>query len=72
MVDKVQNNNYNKAQEYLHNQIKQPQNLVDLKRNANIKLRQVELARANGDMERAAILAYEYQRIINDINSFQS
>ena len=62
--------NYAKAQQYLKNQIKQPQNLADLKRNANIKLRQLELARAKGDFEIASILAYEYQRIVQDINSY--
>ncbi len=72
MVNSVQNNssNYERAQQYLSNQIKQPQNLADLKRNANIKLRQVELARANGDLELASILAYEHQRIIQDINNY--
>lgn len=62
--------NYDRTQQYLKNQIKQPKNLADLKRNANLKLRQVELARANGNFEIAAILAYEYQRIVQDINSY--
>lgn len=66
----LSNQNYDKAQEYLKNQIKQPKNLADLKRNANIKLRQVQLARNQGDIETAAILAYEYQQIIQDINNY--
>lgn len=72
MVNSVQNNmsNYDRAQQYLSNQINQPQNLADLKRNANIKMRQVQLARANGDLELASILAYEHQQIINDINNY--
>lgn len=72
MPNKVQNNNvnYNMAQEYLSNQIKEPKNLADLKRNANLKYRQVQLARANGDLELAATLAYEHQRILQDINNY--
>ncbi len=70
MSGAIQNFNYDKAQQYLSNQIKQPQNLADLKRNANLKMRQVELARANGDLELASILAYEHQRIIQDINNY--
>lgn len=76
MIKNIQQNNniskqdYNEAQVYLKNQIKQPKNLTDLKRNANIKLRQVQLARNQGDIETAAILAYEYQRIIQDINNY--
>lgn len=62
--------NYDTAQEYLKSQIVQPKNLADLKRNANLKYRQVELARANGDIESAAILAYEHQRILQDINNY--
>ncbi len=72
MISAVKNqmSNYDKAQEYLKNQIKQPENLADLKRNANFKLRQVELARAHGDLEMASILAYEHQQIIRDIKSY--
>lgn len=70
MVDSIQNFNYDKAQLYLRNQIKQPENLADLKRNANLKMQQVKLARANGDLELASILAYEHQRIIQDINNY--
>lgn len=72
MISAVKNqmSNYDKTQEYLKNQIKQPKNLADLKRNANIKLRQVQLARQQGDLEVAAILAYEHQQIINDINNY--
>ena len=66
----VINQNYDTAQQYLSNQIKQPKNLTDLKRNANLKLQQVQLARKQGDIEMAAILAYEYQRIIQDINNY--
>ena len=62
--------NYDKVQQYLSNQIKQPENLHDLKRNANLKAHQAELARANGDLELASILAYEHQRIIQDINNY--
>ncbi len=75
MIEKIQQNNsiarqdYNKSQEYLSNQIKQPKNLADLKRNASIKLRQLQLARQQGDIEKAAILAYEHQQIIRDINN---
>lgn len=70
MVEFVKNSNYDRMQQYLSNQIKQPQNIADLKRNANLKMRQVVLARANGDMELASILAYEHQRIIQDINNY--
>ncbi len=76
MIKNIQQNNnitkqdYDNAQAYLKNQIKQPKNLADLKRNANIKLRQVQLARNQGDIETAAILAYEYQQIIQDINNY--
>lgn len=72
MVNKVQNNssNYQKAQTYLSNQITQPRNLADLKRNANIKYRQVQLARSQGDLDLAATLAYEHQMIIQDINNY--
>ena len=70
MVNSIQNFNYDKAQQYLSNQIKQPQNLADLKRNANLKMRQVQLARANGDFELASILAYEHQQIVQDINNY--
>ncbi len=63
-------NNYLYAQEYLASEIKQPQNLVDLKRNANLKFCQLELARAKGDLEMASILAYEYERILQDINNY--
>ncbi len=70
MVDAIQTTNYDKTQMYLKSQIKQPTNLNDLKRNANIKARQVQLARANGDLETAAILAYEHQQIIQDINNY--
>lgn len=70
MVDSIQTTNYDKTQMYLKSQIKQPKNLNDLKRNANIKARQVQLARANGDLETAAILAYEHQQIIQDINNY--
>ncbi len=76
MIDGVQyrNNissqNYDKAQQYLKSQIKQPRNLADLKRNANLKLRQVQLARLHGDFEVAAILAYELQQIVQDINNY--
>lgn len=70
MVDSIQNSNYDRAQQYLRNQIKQPKNLADLKRNANLKMRQVELARSNGDLELASILAYEHQQIIQDINNY--
>ena len=76
MIKNIQQNNniakqdYNEAQAYLKNQIKQPKNLTDLKRNANIKLRQVQLARNQGDIEIAAILAYEYKQIIQDINNY--
>ena len=58
-------------QQYLSNQIKpQAENLADLKRNANLKLKQVQLARANGDLALAAQLAYEHQMIIQDINNY--
>lgn len=76
MIDGVQygNNisiqNYDKTQQYLKSQIKQPRNLADLKRNANLKLRQVQLARLHGDFEVAAILAYELQQIVQDINNY--
>lgn len=72
MVKNIQNNisNYDMAQQYLCNQIKQPKNIADLKRNANLKMRQVELARANADLELASILAYEHQLIIQDINNY--
>lgn len=76
MIKNIQQNNniakqdYDNAQAYLKNQIKQPKNLADLKCNANIKLRQVQLARNQGDIETAAILAYEYQQIIQDINNY--
>lgn len=70
MVDSIQTTNYDKTQMYLKSQIKEPKNLNDLKRNANIKARQVQLARANGDLETAAILAYEHQQIIQDINNY--
>ena len=66
----VSNRNYDKTQQYLKSQIKQPRSLADLKRNANLKLRQVQLARAQGDLEIAAILAYEHQQIIQDINTY--
>lgn len=70
MIDSIQNSNYDRAQQYLSNQIKpQAENLTDLKRNANLKLRQVELARKNGDLELAAVLAYEHQQIVQDINN---
>lgn len=61
---------YDNAQNYLSNQIKQPKDLNDLKRNADIKQRQVKLARAQGDLELASILAYEHQSIIQDINTY--
>ncbi len=64
------NETYDRAQKYLSDQIKQPKSLADLKRNANLKFRQVQLARAQGDLELAAILAYEHQRIIQDINNY--
>jgi|GEM_PF-3000975 hypothetical protein len=72
MVDSVKNNisHYDMAQQYLKSQINQPKDLADLKRNANIKLRQVQLARAQGDLEVAAVLAYEHQQIVNDINNY--
>ena len=70
MVDSIQTTNYDKTQMYLKSQIKEPKNLNDLKRNANIKARQIKLARANGDLETAAILAYEHQQIIQDINNY--
>lgn len=70
MVEPIRTSNYDRMQQYLSNQIKQPQNLTDLKRNANLKMRQVELARANGDLELASILAYEHQQIIQDINNY--
>lgn len=70
MVESVKSSNYDRTQQYLSNQIKQPKNLADLKRNANLKMRQVELARENGDIELASILAYEHQRIIQDINNY--
>lgn len=63
----VSNRDYDKIQQFLKSQIKQPQNLADLKRNANLKFQQLQLARAQGDLEIAAILAYEYQQIIQDI-----
>ncbi len=66
----IPNQNYDKTQEYLKSQIKQPKSLADLKRNANLKLRQVQLARAQGNLEVAAILAYEHQQIIQDINNY--
>lgn len=66
----IPNQNYAKTQEYLKSQIKQPKSLADLKRNANLKLRQVQLARAQGNLEVAAILAYEHQQIIQDINNY--
>lgn len=72
MVNSVQNNmsNYDRTQQYLSNQIKQPQNLADLKRNANLKMRQLELARQNGDLDLASRLAYEHQQILQDINNY--
>ena len=70
MVEPIRTSNYDRMQQYLSNQIKQPQNLTDLKRNANLKMRQVELARTNGDLELASILAYEHQQIIQDINNY--
>ena len=76
MIKNIQQNNYtakqkyDETQAYFKNQIKQPKNLADLKRNANIKLYQVKLARNQGDIETAAILAYEYQQIIQDINNY--
>ncbi len=74
MVNRIQQNLpyeiYDNAQEILSNQIKQPKDLADLKRNANIKMRQVQLARSQGDLELAATLAYEHQRIIQDINNY--
>lgn len=72
MVNSVQNNmsNYDRTQQYLSNQIKQPQNLADLKRNANLKKRQLELARQNGDLDLASRLAYELQQILQDINNY--
>lgn len=66
----ISKRNYDKTQQYLKSQIKQPRSLADLKRNANLKLRQVQLARAQGDLEIAAILAYEHQQIIQDINTY--
>lgn len=66
----ISKRNYDKTQQYLKSQIKQPHSLADLKRNANLKLRQVQLARAQGDLEIAAILAYEHQQIIQDINNY--
>lgn len=63
----VSNRDYDKIQQFLKNQIKQPQNLAGLKRNANLKFQQLQLARAQGDLEIAAILTYEYQQIIQDI-----
>ncbi len=76
MIDGIQygNNissrNYDKIQQYLKSQIKQPNSLADLKRNANLKLRQLQLARQQGDMEVAAILAYEHQQIVQDMNNY--
>ncbi len=64
------NQNYSYVQDYLSSQIKQPKNLADLKRNANFKRCQLELARENGDLEKASILAYEYERIMRDINNY--
>ncbi len=64
------NRDYDKIQQFLKSQIKQPQNLADLKRNANLKLQQIQLAQSQGDLEVAAILAYEYQQIILDINNY--
>lgn len=70
MIDSIQNSNYDRAQQYFSNQIKQPQNLADLKRNANLKMRQLEFARQNGDLDLASRLAYEYQQILQDINNY--
>ena len=70
MVEPIKSSNYDRTQQYLSNQIKQPKNIADLKRNANLKMRQVELARVNGDLELASILAYEHQQIIQDINNY--
>ena len=64
------NQNYSYVQDYLSSQIKQPKNLADLKRNANFKRCQLELARENGDLEKASILAYEYEIIMRDINNY--
>ena len=64
------NQNYSYIQDYLSSQIKQPKDLTDLKRNANLKRSQLELARANGDLEKASILAYEYERILQDIDNY--
>lgn len=64
------NQNYSYTQDYLASQIQQPKNLTDLKRNANLKLSQLKLARTNGDIEKASILAYEYERILQDIDNY--
>lgn len=71
MLNTKKNNfNYQKTQQCLSEQIVQPKNLTDLKRNANLKMRQVQLARENGDFELASVLAYEHQRILQDINNY--
>lgn len=71
MIDSIQNSNYDRVQQYLSNQIKpQAENLTDLKRNANLKLCQVELARKKGDFNLASKLAYEHQQIVQDINNY--
>lgn len=61
---------YNQLQQNLSGQIKQPHDLNDLKRNANLKYTQLQMARAQGDFELAANLAYEHQRILQDINNY--
>ena len=66
----ISSQNYDKAQQYLKSQIIQPHSLADLKRNANLKLRQLQLARQQGDMEVAAILGYEHQQIVQDIDNY--
>lgn len=71
-VQRISPENYNQAQNYLSEQIKQPKNLADLRRNANLKMRQVQLARSQGDLELAAVLAYEHSRILNDIKNYSS
>lgn len=59
---------YQNHQERLANNIVDPNSVADLRRNAAIKLQQVQLARAQGDFQKAAVLNSEYQAIVQDIN----
>lgn len=67
---KVSNDSYSQLQQNLSNQINQPKDLNDLKRNANLKYTQLQMARAQGDFDLASNLAYEHQRILQDIKNY--